>query len=173
MPYVGFATPVGSTSDSYDAGFRMGSFLGWHVTHQLSINGEFTIDFLNPKAVVSDTSDNALDFAFSPLFHRPIGHGNLDLVMGPKVGFFEETVSHTMTGTNYTEAYNGLYYSGLMFGANAGILAGIGNIAVGGLFNYTGRHFSVGCEMINGHNNGCTGPSGTFQMVAFNGVVLF
>ena len=60
-----------------------------------------------------------------------------------------------------------------MFGANVGLLAGIGNIAIGGLFSYTGRHYSSGCQLIGNLDNGCVYASGTFQTVSLNGVILF
>jgi len=168
MPYVGFATPVGGTSDGYDTGFRIGTLLGWHLNRLLSMNVEFTLDFLNPKGVSSDVSDVATDFSFSPLLHLPLGYGPLQLIIGPKIGFFEENISYSIAGDSYNDSY-----SGAMFGVNVGLLAGMGNIAIGGLFSYTGRHYSSGCETVDNYDNGCTYASGTFHTVSFNGAILF
>jgi hypothetical protein len=169
MPYIGFATPVGNTGSTYDTNLRIGTLLGWHVNRLLSMNAEFTLDFLNPKGVSSDVSDIALDVSFSPLFHLPLGRGNLELIVGPKIGFFDEDESFTAsTGDSYDNSY-----SGVMFGVNVGLLAGVGNIAIGGLFSYTGRYYSSWCQTIDGLDNGCTDTSGTFHTVSLNGVVLF
>ncbi len=168
MPYIGFATPVGGTGDNYDTGLRIGTLLGWHLNRQLSMNVEFTLDFLNPKGVSSEVSDIASDFSFSPLLHLPLRYGPLELIVGPKIGFFEETISYTINGDSYNDSY-----SGLMFGVNAGLLVGMGSVAIGGLFSYTGRHYSSGCETIDYVGNGCTYASGTFHTVSFNGVILF
>lgn len=166
MPYVGFATPVASASDKYGTGFRIGSLLGWHMNRQLSINVEFTFDGLRPKGSLSDVSDGAIDSSFSPLFHLPIG--KLELVVGPKIGFYEENLSYTTNGMSYNYSSKGL-----MFGFNMGALVGIGSIAIGGLFSYTGRYYSSWCWPIDIANTACIYASRTFQTVSFNGVVLF
>jgi hypothetical protein len=90
------------------------------------------------------------------------------MIIGPKIGFFEENISYSIAGDSYNDSY-----SGAMFGVNVGLLAGMGNIAIGGLFSYTGRHYSSGCETVDNFDNGCTYSSGTFHTVSFNGVVLF
>jgi hypothetical protein len=166
MPYVGFATPVGSASNSYDTGLRIGSLLGWHLNRRLSVNVELTLDILNPKGFPSGISDSTLDSSFGPLVHLPIGR--LEIVVGPKIGFFQETLSYTGNSVSYSDSYNGF-----LFGANLGVLAGLGMIAIGGLFSYTGRYYSNPCQMINDVGNSCTNEPGTFHTVSLSGVVLF
>ena len=166
MPYIGFATPVGTTRDRYDTCLRIGSFLGWHLSRNFSINSELTLDFVNPNGASLEVSNVDLDISLSPLFHLVVGH--LDLVAGPKIGLFEETESHTSNGESYNDGY-----TGVMFGGNVGVLAGIRKIAVGALFSYTGRHYTSQCETVGGAVHGCNAASGTFQTVSLSGVILF
>ena len=166
MPYVGFATPVGSASNSYDSGMRIGSLLGWHLNRRLSVNVELTLDILNPKGLPSGISDSTLDSSFVPLVHLPIGR--LEILVGPKIGFFQETLSYTSNSVSYSDSYNGF-----LFGANLAVLAGLGTIAIGGLFSYTGRYYSNPCQLINDVGNSCTNEPGTFHTVSLSGVVLF
>jgi hypothetical protein len=166
MPYVGFATPVGSASNSYDSGMRIGSLLGWHLNRRLSVNVELTLDILNPKGFPSGISDSTLDSSFVPLVHLPIGR--LEILLGPKIGFFQETLSYTSNSVSYSDSYNGF-----LFGANLGVLAGLGTIAIGGLFSYTGRYYSNPCQLINDVGNSCTNEPGTFHTLSLSGVVLF
>jgi hypothetical protein len=171
MPYIGAATligsrsppPVGGASESYDTGFRMGSLLGWRPSSHFSINGEFTFDFLNPpKGVFLDVT---LDLSFSPLFHLSIG--KLEIVVGPKVGFSDEIQTWTVNDQSYNSSY-----SGLMFGANAGVLAKVRSIAIGGLVSYTGRYYTGWCWWTDGESR-CTNGPGTLHAVSLSGVVLF
>ena len=171
MPYIGVATligsrsppPVGGASESYDTGFRMGSLLGWRPSSHFSINGEFTVDFLNPpKGVFLDVT---LDLSFSPLFHLSIG--KLEIVVGPKVGFSDEIQTWTVNDQSYNSSY-----SGLMFGANAGVLAKVRSIAIGGLVSYTGRSYTGWCWWTDGESRCRNGP-GTLHTVSLGGVVLF
>jgi hypothetical protein len=148
--YLGFATPVGSAADYYDTGFRVGMFIGWQLSLNLSLNLETTFDFLNPREAQDEHGDpmtmpsarTVTEFSFSPLVHAPIGLAHLDLVMGPKIGFFA------------------LIETRWMVGGNVGLLVVMGRTAVGGLFSYTaGKRSGADLEWL--------------QAVSFDGVFLF
>ena len=166
MPYVGFVTPVGSATDYYGTGLRIGTLLGWHFSRYLSINAEFTFDILNPKGIASSFENYTFDYSLSPLLHLPIG--KLALIVGPKIGLFNENLIYTVNGNSYNESF-----SGVLFGVNASLLVDLGRLEVGGLFSYTGRSYSSPCHVIDEGENRCTYVSGAFHTVSFNGVILF
>ena len=74
--------------------------MGGRVNESFSINGELTIDFLNPKNVPSssDVTELELDIAISPLFH--VQTGNVELVVGPKLGTAGPALSTTEAPTS-------------------------------------------------------------------------
>jgi hypothetical protein len=135
MPYVGFVTPVGSATAYYGTGLRIGTLLGWHLSRYLSINIEATLDILNPKGIASSFENYTFDYSLSPLLHLPIGR--LALIVGPKIGLFDENLIYTINGNSYNESF-----SGILFGVNAGLLVDLGRSEIGGLFSYSGRYYS-------------------------------
>jgi hypothetical protein len=171
MPFIGIHSVLGSYGDSYDAGLRFGALLGWHLNEQFSMNAEFAVDIMNPKNAPSSYSETMFDFAFSPLFHVPLG--NLEIVVGPKLGAFGFS-----TSTYYDSYYGGDTSdsaSGLAYGFNFGVLGGIGNLAIGGMFNFTGRHISSVCTTVDGNQTCGDPPSSTddIKTIAFTGVLLY
>jgi hypothetical protein len=144
MPYLGVNIPVGSTSDGYSTGLRLGGIFGFNVNQFLSLNGELTIDILNADSPAGvSTSAAEVDFTFSPFFHFDIP--GLEFVVGPKLGFFGFSATQSQSGYSDVTASG----SGLAYGVNAGVFIPLGRIAIGGLLNYTGRHFSESnsCEL--------------------------
>jgi len=162
--YVGFATPVASMSDHYDTCLRIGIFLGWQLSRNLSLNLELTHDSLKPRLSQNDYAleNVAMDFSFSPLYHLPLGYANLDIVTGPKLGFFNKFASS--------------WSDGWLVGANVGVLVVMGGAALGVLFSYTGRHYSSLCPAGSADSGGdCLDQmrSIMLQTVSLNGVILF
>jgi hypothetical protein len=176
MPYVGFATPVGSVSERYYTGLRLGILAGWHISRSLSLSVEITRDFVNrayDRVTEGYVENIAWDFSFSPLFHLPLGFGTLELAVGPKLGFFKASDEYLVS---FGEAFSGSdSYNGLMFGTNIGVIVGIGFIAIGALFSYTSRYYSSWCHDVA--DNSCltmsSQSSGMFQTLSLNGVILF
>ena len=170
MPFIGLNIPAGTTSDSFSPGLRLGTLLGGHVAPFLSLNGEFTIDVLNPKNVPSgyDVSAVAIDLAFSPLFHVPTG--NIEIVLGPKLGAFGYAASVKYSGASVDGNAQGLSY-----GLNIGVFGGVGKLAIGGLVGYTGRHATKVCSTRSGYSETCTdSPSGDdMKILSITGAVLF
>jgi len=171
MPFLGLHVPVGRSSDSLDVGMRLGTLLGGHVAPFLSLNGEFTIDILNPKNVASgyDVTEVVVDLAFSPLFH--ISNGGLELVMGPKLGAFGVSASTK----NPSGASGGANGQGLSYGGNLGIFGAVGNLAVGGLVGFTGRRLTKACVTPPGATETCDTSPGGYDLKVFSitGAVLF
>jgi hypothetical protein len=172
MPYLGLNVPVGSTSDVISTGLRLGGIFGGHVGRFLSLNGEMTIDILNydTGSGVSATAAS-VDLAFSPFFH--FGTPQLEFVVGPKLGFFATTVTFSESGYQ-DSTYSG---SGLAYGFNAGVFIPLGRIAIGGLFNFTGRGYSRWCinDSSTNYSQVCTdnpgGPDDKF--IGFSGALLY
>ncbi|MGA7742100.1 MAG: hypothetical protein ABSF35_13460 [Polyangia bacterium] len=166
MPYVGFVAPVGSATDYYGTGLRIGTLLGWHLSRYLSINVEATLDILNPKGIASSFENYTFDYSLSPLLHLPVG--KLALIVGPKIGLFDENLIYTIDGNSYNESF-----SGILFGVNVGLLVDVGRFEIGGLFSYSGRYYSSPCHVIDEGGNRCTYVSGAFHTVSLSGVVVF
>jgi hypothetical protein len=172
MPYLGLNVPVGSTSDGISTGLRLGGIFGWHVGRFLSLNGEMTIDILNfdTGPGVSATAA-AVDLTFSPFFH--FGLPQVEFVVGPKFGFFGKSVTLSESGSQ-DSTYSG---GGLVYGFNAGVFIPLGRIAIGGLFNFTGRSYSSWCsnDSSTNYSQVCTtdrsGPDDKF--IGFSGALLY
>ncbi len=141
MPYIGVNVPVGDTSNSVSTGLRLGGIFGFNMGPFLSLNGELTIDVLNLDSTAGVSATGAeVDLAFSPLFH--IDLPALELVVGPKLGFFAMSATYSESGyPDSTMSGNGLAY-----GVNAGVFIPLGRIAIGGLLNFTGRSYSSACQ---------------------------
>jgi hypothetical protein len=135
MPYLGLNVPTGTWSDGNDAGLRLGGIFGVNLPPFLSLNGELTIDILNPKV----GSAAIVDLTFSPLFH--FGLPQVQFVAGPKIGFFGYSWSGSSSG--YDLSASG---SGIAYGVNAGVFVPLGRLAIGGLINFTSHHFTSACE---------------------------
>jgi hypothetical protein len=143
MPYIGVNIPTGDLSDSYSAGLRLGGIFGINLPPFLSLNLELTFDWLNPKYADYDTTEIMYSFSFSPLFH--FRFPQLELVAGPKFGYFGHYVSFDQTydtSSDFTE-------SGYAYGINLGIFFPLGRLSIGGLLNYTGHHVTSSCNVYN------------------------
>ena len=133
-----------------------------------------TIDIMNPNSSSfnGDTTEVYVDFAFSPLFH--FGTPQVEFVVGPKLGFFAE--SATITNSSSPDyQYSG---TGLAYGLNAGVFIPLGRVAIGGLFNFTGHHYSSACTNDNTTNyvQQCGDvPSGNVdtKILGFTGALLY
>jgi len=166
MPYLGLNVPVGDTSNILSTGFRLGGLMGGMVGPFLSLNGELTIDFLNPKNTSSGISVTEVEFdlAFSPLFHLRLPM--LEIVVGPKIGIFALSGSMTdNTGYYADTSYNG---SGVVWGLNSGAFIPIGRMAIGGLLSYTVRSYSS-CDATS--TDCVSGPDDKF--VSLTGALIF
>ncbi len=165
MPYIGVNVPVGDTSKGVSTGLRLGGLFGFNASPFLSLNGELTIDVLNLDSSMGTSASGAeVDFAFSPLFH--IDLPALELVVGPKLGFF--AMSATFSESGYPDTT--LSGSGLAYGFNAGVFIPLGHIAIGGLFNFTGRSYFSSCL-----NDVCGDASGGSddKFFGFSGALMY
>jgi hypothetical protein len=171
LPYLGLNVPVGASSDVFSAGLRLGTLFGWHVGPMISLNGEFNIDVMNVKSFSGGSSptDVTVDFAFSPLYH--IALPQLEIVVGPKLGFFGESMSYTDDYYGTTLSGSG---SGFAYGLNAGVFVPLGNIALGGLLNFTVRSYSS-CDSnsnTNSNSDFCIDGSDV-KIFGFSGAMIF
>lgn len=170
MPYLGLNVPVGTAGDHYDAGFRVGAILGGIVMPWLSLNGEIALDIMNPKNVPSeyDVSVVFFDVTFSPLAH--FGTDAVQFFVGPKLGIFGFGTSASYAGATSTGSA-----SGGVYGLNGGFAIPIGNMAVGGLLSFTGRHATRSCSTPSGGSETCNdSPSGgDFKQLGITGTLMF
>lgn len=170
IPYLGLNVPTGSNSDGFSSGLRLGALFGWHVGPAVSLNCEFNIDVMNIDTASNSSDSNPslvfVDFAFSPLYHIVLPQ--LEIVVGPKLGFFGAASSFDYGGTTYTGSGSGVAY-----GLNAGVFFPLGySLAIGGLLNYTVRSFSS-CDSTsdNGSDFCLTGPDE--KILGFSGALIF
>jgi hypothetical protein len=170
MPYIGVHVPTGDFGDGYDAGLRLGTLLGGHLSPTLSLNGELTIDVLNPEGVPSgaDVTAVMVDLLFSPLFH--FRSDAFEGFIGPKLGAFGFSMSASYLGDSFEGTARGFAY-----GMNAGFGIPVGNMAIGGLFSYVGRHATQACTKLLGEPEECDDSPGgdDAHTIAFAGLVLF
>jgi len=170
--YLGANTFQGNSGKGLGTGFRLGTILGGRVNPQFSINGELTIDVLNPTDTQPGVDETAVevDLAFSPLFHAPIGP-TAEFVVGPKLGFMGLSDSATSGGMDL----GSLSGSGYVFGLNAGIFFNVSpTTELGGLLSFEGRSFSKMCSDQPGFAEDCTLPKpDAHKVLGINGAVMF
>ena len=167
MPFVGFHSFQDSTSTGDGPGLRIGGLLGARLTDQFSINGELLLDVLNPKNVPTgeDVSAYIFQVAAAPFFHAPVASA-VEIVIGPKVGFFRESASVSAPG------YGSLNISALgwLLGVNAGVFARISDtISLGGLANFDYAKASS-CSSDTGT---CTTSDNGAKIISFAAAALF
>jgi len=141
MIFLGVNSLQGDSGQHYGPGFRLGTILGGRVNDMFSINGELTFDFLNQNDLPpGDTiTELEVDIALSPLFH--VHTGNLELVVGPKLGFMGDSAQLDVGGTTTTGSG-----SGFVYGLNAGLFAPVSRaVSLGGLVSFVGRKFNKIC----------------------------
>jgi hypothetical protein len=167
-PYLGFNLPLGTASEHYSAGLRLGALLGWHVTPGLSVNGECSLDFMNADSDSSYWSsfwrprEFYVDATISPLVHIR----SSQIVVGPKLGWFSNARSSPIL------TWNG---QGFLFGINAGLFMPIRNVMVGGLLSAVMREFtSFSCVDHNPEAlENCGYHANPTTTVGLTGAVLF
>lgn len=140
MVYLGANIPVGTYAADFNTGLSVGGILGLHINHDTSLNGEFTAHVLNSPRSASYESEYIYSGSFSPLYH--LGQGNLELAVGPKLGFFgyyfgyDDGYEIVDTESRY----------GFVYGLNAAVFVQATPVmSVGGLVSFTGHHATKAC----------------------------
>ena len=121
----------GDTGQGVGPGLRLGGLLGVYVGPMFSLNGELSIDFLNldSNLVSANVTGVRASLSIAPLFHLPAGTGNMELVIGPKLGVWDEEFSDDNSDATAS-------VSGYLVGLNAGAFARVGRTSLGGLFSF-------------------------------------
>jgi hypothetical protein len=169
--YIGAVIPVGQSSDHDGVGFRIGTILGVRLAPQFSLNGELTLDIDNPKNTTpgANAGEAEFDLALSPLFHLPIG--NMELVVGPKLGFYADSLTESGGGATAT-----FTNTGWVAGVNAGAFASLsGGTSIGALVSFVSRKATEACASGTGVPEQCStdisGPS--YKALGITGAILF
>jgi hypothetical protein len=152
MFYLGGQHYFGDAGKNVDTGLRLGTILGGRLNPQISLNGEITLDVLNPKNVPpgADASGLDADFTFSPLFHLP--NGNVEIVVGPKLGWRAEAQNISGGGFSTSTSLDG-YTAGL----NAGLFYALSpGASLGALLNFEARTHRESCVQLPGFPEVCT-----------------
>lgn len=169
MPYLGINGFAGDTGNGVGPGVRIGGLLGFFASPMFSLNGELSIDFMNLDSnLYPNTSGVRASISIAPLFHLPAG-GNLEVVVGPKLGVWDEELSDT-SGSNASQSA-----SGYLVGLNAGLFARAGRTWVGGLFTFESATPDKACA-----NDGFSGDScvtltnaTSEKVLSFDGALMF
>ena len=136
--YLGLNVPIKTSSaqSSYVTAPHLGGLLGFYVGSHVSINGEFSLDVLNPSG--SGTTDEALlGFSFSPLIH--FGSSRVEFAVGPRLGYFWHPGSD-LSNTDFTE-------SGLLYGLNVGtFFLPFRGLSFGGLLSLSAHRTQKVCQ---------------------------
>ena len=165
-PYLGVNVPIG-TGGSFDTGYRGGVLLGWHGSTVLSLNGEFTIDVLNPSSRYGPGSSESMeDVLFSPLLH--FGGEGIEGFIGPKIGGFASSSTANFQSTSLHTSEQGVAY-----GFNFGAAIPAGAVAIGGLVSLVVRHPTHVCNTRPGQSEQCGASANEFGTLSAVGLVLF
>jgi hypothetical protein len=162
-----------AVSLSVGPGLRLGGLVGMHVTPWISVNGEFTVDFMNTDDQYGYwvTGGRRFVLALSPLVHLAASSsGSVEAAIGPKLGMrFLSMTSHS------SEVFSA---RGYMVGLNAGVFVRGGTVMLGGLVSFELSRTSQACRDQN-YSEG-SGTCGTdtssvpFERVAsVSGSILF
>ncbi len=138
--YLGANVPVGANAEDYSPGLDVGAILGAHVNPNLSLNAELNLNMLNSDYSASYESEYIGAITFSPLYH--LGQGNLELAVGPKLGFFSYHLGYDdgYETYDYTSSY------GFAYGFNAAVFVQLWPaMSLGGILSYTGHHATKWC----------------------------
>ena len=172
--YLGVNSFQGKSGDNVGPGFRLGTILGGRITPQFSLNGELTIDVVNPKNTGgADVTVVGVDIAFSPLFHVPLTPtGTAELVAGPKLGFMGYSSQASAGGMDLGSESD----SGYVYGLNLGVFGNVTpSTAIGGLISFEGRSYSKVCGTPAGGSESCSTSNlpDADKVLGINGAVMF
>jgi hypothetical protein len=172
LPYIGINSFGGDNAGNIDTGLRIGTFLGGRISDVVSLNGELTFDLMNPE-VPADThvTETMAHVTLSPLFH--VDAGSLELVIGPKFGFWS-----LRADVSSTDLSGNLDQRGWTLGVNAGLFfpVGGGPTELGLLFSYATLEITHACATLTYYGSTiheCPDPSGDANVVSLAGAALF
>ena len=108
---------------------------------------------MNPKNVPQgyDEAELMLDLALSPFFH--ISSGNIEFVIGPKLGFTADAYQVKFNGADENKGNA----SGYVYGINAGAFAALSpSVSLGGIVSFVGRSVTKYCSTNPGFAEVCS-----------------
>jgi hypothetical protein len=153
LPYLGLHSYQNVDMAAYSPGARFGALFGGRLSHWLSLNGELTIDVSDIPHGSQEASEYYLDLAFSPLAH--LVWGPVELVAGPKVGFFRSKTSVSSSNAGVSGESSSLW--GIAAGLNAGAFVPVsGVVEIGGLLSVEARDAREYCVTPSGGAQTCT-----------------
>lgn len=86
LPFLGIHSYQHQEASAYAPGLRLGTLLGGRISDVVSLNGELTLDFSNPRAAAASFQERAFRVAFNPMIEVPAGP--VALMFGAKLGAF-------------------------------------------------------------------------------------
>jgi hypothetical protein len=173
IAYIGINGFAGETGQGIDPGVRLGGLLGFYASPMFSLNGELSIDFLNLDSnspIYAGLTGVRASLSIAPLFHFPTGTGNMELVVGPKLGVWDEEFTDD-NNSGVTSSF-----SGYLLGLNAGAFAHVGRTSLGGLFSFESATPTKACSNDGFSGDICssiTGNPTSEKVFAFNLAALF
>ena len=145
LPFLGIHSYQHKEASGYAPGLRLGTLLGGRLSDVVSLNGELTLDFSNPRADPATFQQWAFRVAFNPMIE--LRAGPVAFIVGAKVGVFV---------LDTERASGDLVVSSELMGFSAGF--------DGGVFVPVSAHTSIGVLLSfdwAGANQGCLGaPAG-------------
>lgn len=172
VPYIGIHSYEGESGASLGPGFRVGGLTGFRLSDLVSINGELTLDLLNPNGLPygESYSELATTISLSPLVSFPAGR--FELVLGPKLGFWLASYSQISPSRGDGDGR----YLGFDLGANGAAFLPVGrNLRMGALASFDLRIFRQSCftpyDGLEGCSAGALPPAD--KVVALSAVLMF
>lgn len=158
LPYLGIHSYQNADMAGYSPGARFGALFGGRASHWLSLNGELTVDVSDiphggGSSNFNEGSEYYLDLALSPLVH--LVRGPVELVAGPKLGFFRAETSFSGSTSGVSGESTSL--TGITAGFNAGAFVPVsGLVEIGGLLSIEARDAREYCVTPSGGAQTCT-----------------
>jgi hypothetical protein len=143
MAFAGIHSFTSPSAYMWEVGTRLGGLVGYRIQPWFSVDGELTLDLLDPvddqAAILLDKRQ--ADFALSPLFHLRMPRW--ELALGPKLGRFWSRLDLLLIDQGRVHDRNWGWVAGL----NAGAFVRLPRSISAGLFaSYVVRVYDPSCR---------------------------
>jgi hypothetical protein len=172
LPYLGAESRPGQSGQSFGVGFLAGALFGARIGARLSLNGELTIDVANVNSAPPRTQAawREFDLALSPLAH--LRARRVELVVGPKLGFWQGSYQLTSAGETLDTASARGWVGALNLGVFLPVVQGL---SLGGMLSFALKTFDRTCDTPVGQTETCTASPNrdSEKVLGFTGGALF
>jgi hypothetical protein len=172
LPYLGAESHLGQSGRGFGIGVLAGGLVGARIGNRFSLNGELTIDVANVENAPTGTAASRRDFdlALSPLIH--LGARRVEVVVGPKLGFWSGNLELTSAG----QTVNSVSARGLVGGLKLGVFVPVAQgVSLGGMLSFDVKTIDRTCATPVGQTEICdSSPNlAAGKVLGFSAAALF